>query len=276
MTHLRFPRLIVAAVAMIPVLAMQPSAQAGSPVPSSMSSVGDSITRGYNACGFYVDCTSRSWATGDYGPINSHYLRIKAKNPAITGKNYNDARSGAKMVELNGQVSTAGNRGVDYVTILIGANDACTSSEGTMTPVSTFRSQLDTALTTLKSKIPGSAVFISSIPDIKRLWSIGHHDLRALTAWTAYKVCQSMLANPTSHSATDEARRDRVRQRVVDFNTQLAEACTAYGPNCKFDDNATFGYQFVLSQVSPWDYFHPNESGQRTLASITYAAGFNW
>ena len=276
MTRRNFARLIIATVAMLPALAVTPSGEAATPAPNSMSSVGDSITRGYNACGFYFDCTSRSWSTGGYGPVDSHYLRIKAENPAITGNNFNYARSGAKMTDLNGHVTIAGDRGVQYVTILIGANEACTPPERAMTPVSSFRSQLDTALSTLKRKVPDAAVFISSIPDIKRLWYIGHHDLRALSAWNAYKVCQSMLVNATSHSTADEARRNRVRQRVIDFNTQLAEACSTYGPNCRFDGNATFHYQFVLSQVSGWDYFHPNESGQKTLASVTYAAGFNW
>ena len=36
------------------------------------------------------------------------------------------------------------------------------------------------------------------------------------------------------------------------------------------------GDQFVLSQVSTWDYFHPNKSGQAVLASVSYAAGFGW
>jgi hypothetical protein len=31
-----------------------------------------------------------------------------------------------------------------------------------------------------------------------------------------------------------------------------------------------------LSQVSSWDYFHPNTSGQQVLASVSYAAGFGW
>jgi len=118
-----------------------------------MSSVGDSITRAFNACGWCLDCTSRSWSTGDYANVNSHYLRIKAKNSLITGKNYNDSKSGAKMIDLNGQVTTAGNRGIQYVTILMGANDACTSSESTMTSVATYRSQLDTALATLKAEV---------------------------------------------------------------------------------------------------------------------------
>lgn len=258
------------------VLAGSGTAQAVPPIPSSMSSLGDSITRGFNACGWYSDCTDRSWSTGGYASVNSHYLRIRSKNAAINGFNFNDARTGAKMVDLNGQAQAAVNRGVKYVTILMGANDACTSSESTMTSVTTYRAQLDQALATLKAGLPNAAVFIASVPDIKRLWFIGKDNSSARYAWSQFGICQSMLANPQSTATADVARRDRVRQRVVDFNTQLAQACTAYGANCDFDGNAVFNYQFVLSQVSGWDYFHPNTSGQAVLASVSYPAGFNW
>jgi lysophospholipase L1-like esterase len=246
------------------------------PIPNKMASLGDSITRGFNACGWYTDCTGRSWSTGDYASVNSHYLRIKATNSAISGFNYNDARSGAKEVDLNGQAQTAVSQGVGYVTILMGANDACTSSEATMTSVSTYRAQLDAALNTLKTGLPNAAVFIASVPDIQRLWFIGKDSSSARSAWNGFGICQSMLANPQSTAQADVDRRARVRQRVVDFNSQIALACTAYGANCKFDNNAVFNYQFVLSQVSTWDYFHPNTSGQAVLASVTYPAGFNW
>jgi lysophospholipase L1-like esterase len=257
------------------LLAATPAAAATNP-PNSMASLGDSITRGFNACGFFVDCTSRSFSTGTTSSVNSHYLRILSVNPAISGHNNNDARSGAKAVDMAGQARTAVNQNVQYVTMLIGANDACTSSESTMTSVATFRSQIDSALTTLKTGLPGARVFVISIPDIKRLWEVGHVSGSARTAWGLFGICQSMLANPNSTSAADSARRDRVRQRVVDFNTQLAQACTAYGGNCLFDNNAVFNYPFVLSQISTWDYFHPNTTGQGVLASVSYAAGFGW
>ena len=179
------------------------------------------------------------------------------------------------MVDLNGQVTTAVGQRVEYVTILMGANDACTSSESTMTAVATFRAQLDQALNTLSAGLPTARIFMASIPDIKRLWAIGKDNYWARSAWSSYKICQSMLANPTSTSSADVARRDRVRQRVIDFNTQLAQACALHA-HCKYDGNAVFNYQFVISQVSGWDYFHPNESGQKALASVSYAAGFNW
>jgi lysophospholipase L1-like esterase len=254
-----------------------PAAADPGPPPASMASMGDSITRGFNACGFYVDCTSRSFSTGDNGSVNSHYLRIRAVNPAINGRNHNHARSGARADDMPGQAqSVVGRGGVQYVTILIGANDACTGSEASMTPVATFRGHIDGALGTLKAGLPEARVFVISIPDIRRLWEVGRGSFGARTAWSLFGICQSMLANPTSTAQADVDRRNRVRQRVVDFNTQLAQACAAYGPNCRFDGNAVFGYPFTLSQVSGWDYFHPNTSGQAVLASISYPAGFGW
>jgi lysophospholipase L1-like esterase len=274
MTAVRRTLIVLAAVAGALALAAPASAAPVGPPPGSMASLGDSITRGYNACGFFVDCPSHSFSTGT--DVNSHYLRIKAKNPAIAGHRDNDAKSGATSADLPGQVATAVSQHVQYLTILIGANDACTRSESGMTPVSTYRSRLDTALSSVRSGLPTARVLLISVPDIGRLWAVGKGNVFARTAWSLFGICQSMLANPTSTAAADAARRARVRQRVIDFNGQLAQACAAYGPNCRFDGNATFNYPFTLSQINRWDYFHPNTDGQQILASVSYSAGFNW
>ncbi len=246
------------------------------PPPNSMASLGDSITQAFNACGWYSNCRSESWSTGWTTAINSHYVRLKAVNPAITARNINNSVTGAKAVNLNSQAQAAVSQQVQYVTILMGANDVCTSSEATMTPVATYRAQIDAALATLKTGVPGARVFIASIPDVKRLWYIHRSNFAAISAWNSFGICQSMLASPTSYSSATVARRDRVRQRVVDFNTQLAQACAVYGSTCRYDGGAVFNYQFVSGQVSGWDYFHPSKSGQTALASITYGAGFAW
>ena len=78
-------------------------------------------------------------------------------------------------------------------------------------------------------------------------------------------------------TALDRAGRRRPprpgEQRVADYNTVLAQECGAYA-GCVFDGKAVFGYPFSLSQVSTWDYFHPNTSGQAALASVTWAQSF--
>jgi lysophospholipase L1-like esterase len=272
-------RLAVACTAAVLVLVgtwANPAYAQTHPVPHSMASMGDSITRGFNACGWYFDCTSRSFSTGTTSSVDSHYLRIRQITPAIEGNNFNQAASGARAVHMPGQAGAVVNRNVDYVTILIGANDACTSNESSMTPVDTFRGQIDDALGILQAGLPDARVYVMSIPDIKRLWDVGRTSSTARFFWSAYSICQSMLANPTSFADPDVQRRDRVQQRVIDFNSELAAACAAYGPNCTFDNNAVFDFPFALSHLSGWDYFHPNTTGQGLLAAVSYEAGFNW
>ena len=84
-----------------------------------------------------------------------------------------------------------------------------------------------------------------------------------------------MLANPWSNSSADVARRARVRQRNIDYNTVLGQVCATY-TLCRFDSNAVFNTAFVRSDVTTRDYFHPSVNGQAKLAAITWnaAVGF--
>lgn len=245
------------------------------PVPASMASLGDSITRAFNACGWYVDCTGRSWSTGGSGDgVTSHFERLRALDPTMSSS-YNDARTGAKVADLPSQAQSALNQNAGYVTILIGANDACTSTEGGMTSVDDFRDRFASALAILDPNSRDVNVFVASIPDVHRLWEVGKNSGSARTAWNTFNICQSLLDNPTSTAQADVDRRQRVRQRVIDFNQAMVDECAEY-TNCKDDGGAVFGYPFQLSHMSGWDYFHPNESGQAVLADTTFAAGFDW
>lgn len=263
-------------VALTPILATSSArAATAEPVPASMAALGDSITRGFNTCGWFFDCTSRSWSTGAQDEVYSHFERFRVYDSRRMKKAHNLARTGAKMDELATQAQNAVANGVGYVTILLGANDACTDTESQMTPVADFRAQFTSGIDVLAAGLPETKVFVASIPDIRRLWEVGKDSLSARNAWNTYDICQSMLANPTSTAQEDIDRRQRVWQRVVDYNTALAEVCAAYA-NCRFDGNAIFSYPFELGHLSTWDYFHPNTSGQNVLADVTWAAGFTW
>ena len=178
-------------------LTLPASAQAA--YPSSIASTGDSITRAFNNCWFpYVDCPSASWSTGTSS--YSHYRRLQAVNPAIAGRTSNHAVSGADMADLNGQVQGAVARGAQYVTILMGANDVCASSEAGMTSVADFRARFELAMATLAAGVPNARVFVSSIPDIHQLFTLYRYDLGANAVWAIAGICQSMLASPFSNS----------------------------------------------------------------------------
>ena len=250
------------------------TASAHGAYPNSIASTGDSITRAFNDCWFpYVDCPSASWSTGTSS--YSHYRRIQAANFGITGRSYNHAVTGADMADLYGQVQGTIGRRAEYVTILMGANDVCASSEGGMTDVGVFRDQFNAALASLTASLPSSRVFVSSIPDIYQLFSLYRYDLGANSVWAIAGICQSMLAWPFSNLPGDVARRARVRQRNIDYNTQLAGVCALY-TQCRFDGNAVFNTAFVRSDITTRDYFHPSVNGLAMLAAVTWsqAAGF--
>ncbi|WP_307845518.1 GDSL-type esterase/lipase family protein [Planomonospora sp. ID67723] len=244
--------------------------------PVVMAALGDSISAGFNACGWYVACTSRSWAAGDHPEVRSHYLRLRAADGAIGGNNVNLAVPGATSADLAGQMGRAVARRADYVTILIGAQDACTSEERRMTPVAVYRQRVAEALRLFRQGRPAGRVFVASIPDLKRLWQVGKDNAVARGFWSVARICPTMLAKPTSAAAADRARRDRVRARVEAYNAALARVCAAYGPACRFDGNAVFDYRFTLEHVSRWDYFHPNADGQRLIARETFGAVDDW
>jgi lysophospholipase L1-like esterase len=263
-------------LAVVPLLAVaafiaSPATAATSiALPNSMASTGDSITRAFNATSngcFLSDCPQYSWSTGT-STVNSQYQRILAANPAIGGNVYNDAKTGAKMTALDAQAKTAASQGVQYLTVLMGANDVCTSSAATMTPTATFQSQFQTALTDFFAAEPGAHVFVSSIPNIYQLWSVLHTNSSARNAWSAFGICQSMLA-----SANTEADRQAVLAQEQNDNTALATVCSQFA-NCKWDNLATFNYQFVASDVSSIDYFHPSLSGHTHIAATTWAASY--
>jgi hypothetical protein len=205
--------------------------------------------------------------------VNSHYTRLLKLNPTIKSHNLNDAKSGAKMVNLAGQMQTAVGQNVQYVTALMGGNDLCTATVDTMTSVDTFRAQFTAAMNTVTTGLPAASVYVVSIPNVYHLWELFKDNSSARNTWASFKVCQSLLANPLSTATADAARREVVRQRNVDFNTVLSEVCVAYA-QCHFDGNAVFNTIFAASDVSTRDYFHPTISAQAKLASVSWTAGY--
>lgn len=274
---------LVFAVAVTLLGPASPTRAAAPALPSSMAALGDSITRAYNTGpSAYQDYPANSWSTGPTASVRSHYARILAQNGAVAGKNFNDAVSGARMADLAAQVNVANSQGVGYVTILMGGNDVCTSSESTMTSVSLFTSQFQAAMNSLAASSPNANVYVLSIPDVYNLWAILKGNGTARFFWGLFGICQSMLARPTSTLPADVQRRADVSQRNQDFNLALQQVCATYAPTpaagvtgvCRYDGGATFNTKFTAADVSTRDYFHPSLSGQTKLAAVSWSVGF--
>jgi lysophospholipase L1-like esterase len=266
----RIARIIVVALVVVLVGLVAQPAWAAPPLPSSMAAIGDSITRAYDVCCSYGDHPGQSWSTGStsYDGIASHYERIRQLNSAITGHGYNDAVTGAKMAAAPTQAGQAVSQGARYVTILLGANDLCTSSVSTMTSTDSFRAQFSQAMGILMAQDRKPYVFVSSIPNLYQLWQVLHTNSLARWVWANFHICQSMLA-----ATNTDSQRQQVKTREAAFNQILADVCAQYS-RCRWDNKAVYNYSFSASQVSTLDFFHPSLSGQAALARVTWAASW--
>jgi lysophospholipase L1-like esterase len=266
---------LVSLLAILALAIVAPSAAAKLSYPSSIASTGDSLTRAAGT-GFlpWTDNPAGSWSTGTDTFVNSHYLRLLQLNPKIRGKNYNDARSGAKMGELSTQMARAVTQKVDYVTVEMGGNDVCAPNEAAMTPVADYQTQFRAGLERVTTRLPNVKVMVASVPNIYHLWELYHDDLAAQVAWFTFGVCQTMLANPTSTATSDVQRRERVTQRIRDYNAALEAVCSEYPRNCLYDGGAVFEATYGKADVLHFDYFHPSLAGQARFAAGTWAVGY--
>ncbi|MFH8972468.1 SGNH/GDSL hydrolase family protein [Streptomyces sp. NPDC017890] len=237
--------------------------------PASVAAVGDSITRGFDACMVLSDCPEVSWATGSRAEVGSLAVRLLGKSRAAE-RSWNYAVTGARMADLTGQVTRAAARGPELMAVMVGANDACRETASAMTPVADFRAQFEEAMSTLRGKLPKAQVYVASIPDLKRLWSEGRTNPLGKQVWKL-GICPSMLGDADSLDSAAKLRRNTVQERVEDYNEVLREVC-AKDRRCRTDDGAVHEFRFGTDQLSRWDWFHPSVDGQARLAEIAYRA----
>ncbi|MFF9347310.1 SGNH/GDSL hydrolase family protein [Streptomyces sp. NPDC014734] len=248
----------------------KPSAAAG-PVwnrgPKSVAAVGDSITRGFDACSVLADCPEVSWATGTDAQVRSLAVRLLGESGAAA-HSWNHAVTGARMAQLPEQMARAAKEKPDLVTVMIGANDACRDSVRYMTPVADFRSSFETAMRQLRAGAPKAQVYVSSVPDLMRLWSTGRDKELVRQIWKL-GICTSMLGDADDMGAQAVARRASVQKRVEEYNAVLRDVC-AKDARCRYDGGAVHDFPFIGAQLSQWDWFHPGREGQARLAEIAY------
>ncbi|MFJ4875492.1 SGNH/GDSL hydrolase family protein [Streptomyces sp. NPDC088745] len=235
--------------------------------PSSLVAVGDSITRGFDACEVLADCPQASWATGTHASVRSLAVRLFGAAGAAS-RSWNLAVTGSRMADLPRQTARAVGHRPELITVMTGANDACRSSVAQMTPVADFRRSFERALKEVRTELPRTQVYVASVPDLKRLWSLGRGNPLGKQVW-GLGICPSMLGDADAADAAAVARREAVRERVVAYNGVLAEVC-GRDARCRYDGGAVFDYAFTGAQLSQWDFFHPGVNGQNQLAALAH------
>jgi hypothetical protein len=135
-----------------------------------------------------------------------------------------------------------------------------------VTTAASFRTDVQTVLTTLQNGLPAkSKIVVASIPNLQYLYDLLAGNASARNAWSLLPLCPAMTQNAGSNAAADVARRAATAQRVIDFNTALSDVC-ATKSKCIWDGLKTYNYKFVPSEIGQLDYFHPSIKGQQTIA----------
>lgn len=251
-----------------------PSPAAPSPeltgAPLTVAALGDSLSRGFDACAKYGDCTEVSWSTGTDPRVDSVADRLSRLRQAPVTR-VNAARSGAESDDLARQVEAVVTRDPDVVTMLIGANDVCKASTDQMTPTADYADRIVSALDRLSSALPSATLLVASVPDVTALLPAAKDDATARFIWSRLGGCATVLDDPRSTAITAELRREAVRSRIDEYDTALRLACAQH-VRCVYDGGALHEYEPELAQLSALDYFHPSVAGLTEVSALQWTA----
>ena len=259
-------RVVLAASLLAAAVMVVFAAGASAAYPNKVSALGDSITQAFETCSIpLTNCPANSWSTGTNKAVDSVFLRIKANNKHAKAQNV--SVSGARVASLNEQAKKAVRFQAEFVTILIGANDACNGPTST----SAFATSFEAAITTLESGLPSAKILVGSIPNLMYLWELFHTNAEAVAKWKTFtSFCPGIMTNPTSMAPADVARRQATLNAEISFNSTMQSICSA-DPTCQFDEDEIFDTRFTEAEVSTVDYFHPSLTGQASLAAGAWA-----
>jgi len=234
----------------------------------TIGAVGDSISAGFNADRL-LNNRDLSWTTGDSSTrrVNSHYFRLRELHPDLTIRGINEAIAGSVAADLVGQTQRLMRNQVDYVTIMIGANDVCTWEEADyVEKMRVFQNHVVFAVQSILTANANTRIVLVQIPDVYRIWELGS-TRSCQTKWNLFGMCKPLLGE--SRSAAD---REAFRARWRAANNTLANIAAMFPDRVLFDDSLG-ATPFEWEHVSRLDCFHPSIAGQNLISELTWQNG---
>jgi hypothetical protein len=212
-----------------------------------------------------VEIRANSWATGSNPQVNSLYLRILKRNPAIKGHNDNYAEAGADVGALAGQADRllAGHTKPHLILIQIMDNDlTCPVDTGSL---SSFRSQLTAIVKKLAHRAPESREFVvSQFGSVDTYAKALTREERASQGGTG--PCDFM----TSTGGVSPKKVARAENAIHAYEAALKAACGAVR-QCTYDGGA-LGRVVERREYFGPDLNHLTIEGHAKVAAVAWAA----
>lgn len=227
-----------------------------------------------------------SWATGlgETDLVKSHSERIRDYQSDL--RSWNFSVSGAHSKDLLHQVHRAlaavdsEGMNLDYILILVGANDLMANQVADMTPVDLFKLHVETALDFLLSEFPEANVLLLAPPPIFDVFEKSENIL-AVKAGRYSLTCGQMrrtiygkkaILDPSNASEYEasKVRLEEYRQAL----REIAEELKVFYPRASIKTPEIPASKQRIEKILSVDCFHPSEWGQAELAHSTWRLGF--
>lgn len=237
--------------------------------PSSIAVLGHSGATGEDSDPSqpHVEIRANSWATGTNPAVNSVYLRILAKNPAIKNHNFNLAQGGATVDQLIVQAHEAVALTPRPQLFLVQIMDNDIVCPAHASDYAGFRTKLLTALGILHRGAPNARMFlVSQWGSPPTYWkALNPAQRRAYGSSSPPGPCQFLT--PEGKPVPQElARLDGI---IHHYEAQLKAAC-APTPRCTYDDGA-FGRQIDMHRFITEDLNHFSVKGHAAAAAVAWS-----
>ena len=255
-----------------PVTAQRARATPG--YPSSMAVLGHSNATGEDSDPAQPHAVIRanSWATGTNPAVNSIYLRILAKNPAIRGHNFNLAQPSATVDALLMQARQAVTLKPKPSLFLVQIMDADMVCPATHGDYATFRSKLITALGVLARGAPHSRIFVvsqwGSPTTYRKALRLAQRQQFVAGDQGGGGTGPCAFIDPRGRLVPKEAA--RLETIIHGYEAQLAAGCKRV-PRCTYDRGA-FGRQVDKNEYISEDLNHFSVKGAAAAAAVAWEA----
>ena len=248
-------------------------------LPSLLAAIGDSYSQAYSVSPQYrYDHPEFSWVVGasksdGFLSLLERFQALGASpavvDAATSGRKMSDAPRQAALVVAAARKLAAGQTA--YVTFELGTNDLC---DVPMTGPVAFQQQLSSALTTLRAGLPaGSRVLMLAVPDFPHF-----HDMTQADPKTRAALLIPRSSNCPPYLGTDArtafvssdyylSRYDEILK--ADCDEMNAGAGTP-PITCTYDAALLAESDFVSTDLSTFDYFHPSLTGQAKMADAAW------
>lgn len=211
-----------------------------------------------------VEVRANSWATGTNPAVNSVYLRILARNPAIKGHNVNLAHGSATVQDLLVMAREVVSLEAKPDLVLIQIMDADMVCPATERDYAAFRATFISALKVLSRGAPQSRAFVVSQFGSPSNWRMLSPAERRSVGGTG--PCDFL--DPSGRLVpTKLARLERI---IHGYEAQLRAAC-ARVPPCRYDGGA-FGRIVDKREYFSSDLNHFSVQGHAKAAAVAWAA----